>query len=154
VGLNNTLRIVGCVAAAVTLVANASCSFNVSEGNLEADKSATESAIDQFHVRYNAGQLELIYQEADDAPKSAASSSDSMGFLTKTRGKYGDMVSVTRHWVNAFIGAPVHVHAVYHTRFTNTDATELFDWAIDGNGKPRLVLYHVWEGTTMPGNAS
>ena len=49
--------------------------------------------------------------------------------------------------------AGIDVKAAYNTRFANGDVTELFEWVIDGSGKPRLVYYHVSAGTTIPAGA-
>ncbi|HEY6333331.1 MAG TPA: hypothetical protein VI756_28665 [Blastocatellia bacterium] len=142
------------LAVLVFLIGAPACRVNFRNGNLDDDKRGAEGEIEKFHARYNAGQFEMIYQDADSGIKAVESLSESNDYLTETRRKYGNVVGVSRHWVNAFLPAPVHVRAVYNTRFSNGEATELFDWVIDDNGRPRLVHYHVSGGTTIPRNVS
>lgn len=104
-------------------------------------------AIDEFHTRYNAEQAELIYRDAYESFRLAASEPDMAAAMMNTHNRYGDMISVTNSLVNAVLPPPVNVNAVYNTKFAKGDATEYFVWIIDGDGSAKLASYRVSPGS-------
>ena len=52
-------------------------------------------------------------------------------------------------WIKVFIGGSIEIRAVYNTKFTKGDGTEMIIFVKDG-GAVRLVAYRISGGTTKP----
>jgi len=123
-----------------------SCTASFRHGNTDDDKKLTEQAIELFHARFNAGRYGEIYETAHEEFKHSREDADLLNSMKETYEQFGRMDHVSEKWINVFVRNRVEIRAVYNTRFTKADATEMFVFVKDGN-VIKLVSYQISEGT-------
>jgi hypothetical protein len=128
------------------LLSTSSCSVSVRPGYVEDDKRTAELAIGQFHERFNTEHYQEIYDDAHDIFKKGQRQDDAIKAMEQTRDRFGKIEQVTDKWINVIIGAPVQIRAVYNTKFSKSDTTEMFIFVKERDAV-KLVQYQIHPGT-------
>ena len=126
-----------------------SCSVSATRGNIAEDKKATDVAIAQLHNRFNAREHDEIFDDAHPIMKTQRIKAEFFNDLNEVHDTMGEVESVTDKWINVVIGGSVEINAVYNTKFTKGDGTEMIRFVKDG-GTVRLVDYRIRRGTQKP----
>ncbi|MGA2764844.1 MAG: DUF4019 domain-containing protein [Spirochaetia bacterium] len=109
-----------------------SCGFRRS--GIEAER-----AVRQFHARLDAGQLEMIYDQADDSFKTSTKKADFVANLRDIHSRLGKVRRTTTRGiqVNASPAQGSEVALAVETEFERGVAEERFLWHLQGD---RAVL--------------
>ena len=118
-------------------------------GDVADDKKATDLAIAELHQRFNAREHEQIYDDAHSLMRTSRIKAEFCSDLKEVHDTLGEVDSVTDKWMNVVVGTSVEINAIYNTRFTKGDGTEMIRLIKDG-GKVRLVDYRIARGTKKP----
>ena len=131
------------------LLTMSSCSASVTPGYVEEDKKTAEVAIGHFHERFNKQQYQEIYDDAHESFKKGQKKDDAINAMKQTRERFGNSEQVTEKWINVIIGAPIQIRAVYNSKFSKGDTTEMFIFVKERNAV-KLVQYQIYPGTQKP----
>jgi hypothetical protein len=101
-----------------------------------------------FHLRYNAGQFDQIYDDASLYLRKSANRDALIGAMRKAKNDYGAFERVESSRISVVRGSPVEVRAVYTSSFEKGDATEWFIFVVEGRDI-RLRSYNV-QGIKSP----
>jgi hypothetical protein len=115
---------------------------------LRQGRVLAEPAVQAFHAKFNAGNYEEIYQEADAGFTGEGKHDELVKFLTAVHTKLGD-AGVTNQ-VNMLVNAATSgtfITTRYDTTFARGKAAETFTW-IKKNGTLKLYGYHI-EGNAL-----
>src|SRR5262249_45779082 len=119
-------RVLGVLVIASLLGSCTPTSISVKPGYFEEDKKVTARAIEQFHNRINAGQVDEIYNNASSDFRRAQGRDGLSRAMQETRSRFGKFERVTFSELNVIMGAPVQIRAVYNSVFEKGETTELF----------------------------
>lgn len=102
-----------------------------------------EKQVAQFHQQLDAGQVQQIYAESAEPMRKATSEQDMAALLAAVHRKLGMVKSSTRGAWSVHAGTSgTYVSLSYSTHFSEGDATERFDYQVDG-GKALLAGCHI-----------
>ena len=133
------------------LVCAITCACGVSgrSGNIAVDRRATDAAIARLHQRFNARAHEEIYDDAHPLMRTMRIRAEFCDDLKEVHDTLGEVESVRDKWIKVFVGASIEIRAVYNTKFTKGDGTEMIVFRKDGD-TVRLVDYRISRGTQNP----
>ena len=126
-----------------------SCITSARRGSIADDRKATDAAIAQLHGRFNAREHEGIYDDAHPLMRASRIKAEFCNDLKEVHDTLGEVESVTDKWIKVFVGGSIEIRAVYNTKFTKGDGTEMIVFRKDGD-TVRLVDYRVSPGTEKP----
>ena len=106
---------------------------------------STEQEIEKFHLRFNLGDYELIYNNSIQEFQKSINKADIFKVLQNQHDEFRDFKSIIDKRVNLIIGAPVQIRAVYISQFKKMDLTEMFVFVKDGE-QIKLALYQFSKG--------
>ena len=127
---------------------SSSCSFSARPIYIETEKKTVEGAIEQLHNRMNAEQYEAIYDDMHEDFKATSDKQTLLASIKSTRDRMGKIGSVKEHWLNYVMGDPVPVRAIYNLKCEKGDFTEWFSYLVRSDGKPMLVQYQNFPGSS------
>lgn len=117
--------------------------------SMSADVGLAEGQVAQFHQQLDAGQLQQIYAGASDRLRKATSEQDMQALLAAVHRKLGDVKSSVRGAWSVHAGVTgTFVSLSYRTHFSEGDATERFDYQLEGD-KALLAGYHINSNTLI-----
>ena len=97
-------------------------------------KPAAEKGVQEFHDRLNRGHFSGIYQNAHAEFRKASPEKDFLPFLEAIHRKLGTVQSSKEaNWGINSQNMTTTVTLVYETKFSGGDATETFNFRIEGN---------------------
>ena len=106
-------------------------------------KPAAEKAVQEFHDRLNRADFSGIYQNAHAELKKATPEKDFLPFLEAIHRKLGTVQSRKEaNWGINSQNMATTVTLVYETKFSGRDATETFNFRIEGD-QGILLGYHI-----------
>ncbi|MDQ1637724.1 MAG: hypothetical protein QOF62_1063 [Pyrinomonadaceae bacterium] len=106
-------------------------------------KRTAENAVEKFHVLFNEGGYNEIYDRADQTYRDAISETDTIALFAMLRQKLGNVrQSKQVGWSidSSTLGTTVRLE--YKTEFANGKATEQFTF-LESSGDPRLMNYDI-----------
>ena len=132
----NTLMILRVLLALVAILVCASCSSS------EAVKTG-KAAIGRFHEQLNAGLSDQIYRDASQEYQGSATAELNRKIIESVRKKMGNagQFEVTT-WRVDFLTSGHFVSLQCKTAFANGEATESFQWRVEGT-KALLLGWHI-----------
>src|SRR5262245_60043569 len=139
------LRLALCLTAVAVFC---SCWFSARPIYIENEKKVVEGAIAQLHDRMNAEQYDAIYDDMHPDFKAANNRQTILVSIKSNRDRMGKIESVKEHWLNYLTGDPVPVRAIYNLKCENGDFTEFFSYGMSPDGKPMLVQYQNFPGSS------
>ena len=112
-------------------------------GLLGKGRELGESAVDEFHKQFNAGDYKEIYDQADEGFHKAAKEADVIALFEAIHRKLGSVKQSTQSgWrVNSTTTGTI-VNLQYNTEFTDGNATEQFVFLVSGD-KALLYNYNI-----------
>ncbi|MEW9572437.1 DUF4019 domain-containing protein [Rhodanobacter sp. Si-c] len=117
--------------------------------SMSADVGVAERQVVQFHQQLDAGQLQQIYTGASDRLREATSEQDMQALLAAVHRKLGVVKSSVRGAWSVHAGTTgTFVSLSYRTHFSEGDATERFDYQLEGD-KALLAGYHINSNTLI-----
>lgn len=113
------------------------------------DTKAAEAAVTTFHSRWDAGDLEVIYDTSGPEFKAAGNKADALDFLKGVREKLGK-VKTTRQtgWQANTFNMKTRIVLTHETVYENGKGTETFTYGVDG-GNATLVGWHLRSNDVM-----
>ncbi len=112
-------------------------------GGITHGKPAAEKAIARFHELYNQGKLDVIWNEADPAFRTAASKQEYAEFMAAVQRKLGKVASsANAAWRVQTLNLQTKVQMRQNTAFENGQDTESFTFTLDGTNAV-LVGYNL-----------
>jgi hypothetical protein len=122
--------------AATIILATASCST-------KEDLAAAEREVEKFHLAFNAGRFDEIYEKTTDRLKKNTTQLDFVAMLETVQRKLGKMTGTEREsWTVNFNPDGTTVKLVYETSFVQGKGTETFNYRISGK-KALLMNYEI-----------
>lgn len=106
-------------------------------------KAAAEKEVNRFHQQLDNADFKAIYAAAHADFKAASKEKDFIALLEAVHRKLGTVQkSDSAGWrVNSF-NLKTNVVLTYHTKFAGGDATETFDYRLDGDSA-QLYSYNI-----------
>ncbi len=126
----------------ITALVLAFLMWQCGSGLLQGRRSSNE-AVRRFHEKLNAGEYELICQEAGEAFAGSATHEETVKLLQGVHAKLGSAGS--EKLLNIGVNATTNgtfITARYNTQFTDGTAVETFTW-IKSTGALKLFRYYV-----------
>jgi hypothetical protein len=119
-------------------------------GYIAEDRKEAKANIDRFHERLARADFDAIYDDADEALKSALSRGAFTANMKGVKTRAGSPQQVTYWTVNVLTDrAPVEVRAISNTTFEKGPMTEMFIYVRRGKDL-RLAYYTVSPGSARP----
>lgn len=125
---------------AAVAMATASCVFDLL---FSGSKTLAEDSVEQFHVRYNGGRFQEIYDGADESFKEVHEPEEFVALLEQTRRKLGAVREKNKF--NTKVNKNTNrteVTLEYNVEYANGKGTEKFEFYIVGD-KAKLCSYKV-----------
>src|ERR1700759_3834176 len=107
----STAAIVSCL-----LLLLESCNLSVKPEYIADDKQLAEREIDKFHLRFNAGNFETIWNQASITLKKALSKKDFITFLSNGHQQCGDFKRIIDKRINVIIQPSPQVRVMYNSQ--------------------------------------
>jgi len=124
------------------------CTVNVKPGFIDEDKQAAEKEIDKFHLQFSNGDFKTIYNNASASFQKAMDTSVLFAIMKNNHDQFGDFKVVVDKRLNVIIETPVQIRAVYISKFSKTDLTEMFIFIKD-NDNIKLEFYKPYQGRSI-----
>ena len=133
---------------AITAVLFAYLAWQCGTGLIEGHKLA-DKAVGRFHDALNAGNVEQIYGDADDAFRSAGTKEELIEFLEAVHRKLGTSqgTSLANLNVNATPNG-TFITTLYTTSYATGQASETFVW-LKKKGELKLYSYNIQSKALM-----
>lgn len=135
----------------ITAVVLAFFMWQCGSGLLQGRRSSNE-AVRQFHEKLNAGEYDLICQDASESFTRSATHDELVQSLQGMHAKLGSAES--EKLLNITVNANTNgtfITTRYNTQFTSGPAVETFTW-IKSTGALKLAAYNVQSAALLKGN--
>jgi len=111
--------------------------------NVSSSRQHAQAAVDVFHRELNAGDLDAIWDGADDQFRKSVSRQSYDKFVGAVHRKLGRaMRSSNQSWSMHSLNLQTSIVLVQHTEFEYGAGTETFTFSVQGDGV-KLIGYHI-----------
>ena len=126
-------------------VALASSCVSVRPVYEDTEKALAQTAVDQFHERYNRRDYDGLYAMMAPSTQRVQSKENAITAMQETVERWGKEQSSQMAVAKLLPGPPIQVRMIYNTTYEKGNAQERFIWTSDGK-QAALIQYHVIPG--------
>ena len=129
----------------MVIVALASCCVSLRPVYEDTERALAQTAVDQFHERYNRRDYDGLYAMMAQSTQRAQSKENAVTAMQDTVERWGKEQSSKMAVAKLLPGPPVQVRMIYNTIYEKGNAQERFIWTSDGK-QAALLQYQVIPG--------